>query len=95
MEFSEQLMAIAILVDFLFGVLIGIVLSVSYASRLEDRCYTLLTAAPNPICGGSRSLLGIYVRGRNHPAGLRAGRVDIQRVPSGRDPDRRGTDPDR
>jgi hypothetical protein len=95
MRLTEQLMAIGILVDFLFGVMIGVVLSASFASRLEDYRYSLVTAARHPICDGARILQGVYVRGGNHPAGLRVGRGGTQRVPGGRDPDRRGTALDR
>jgi hypothetical protein len=93
MELTEQLMAIAILVDFLFGVLIGVVLAVSYASRVEDHRYSLLTAAPNSMCDGARAVLGVYVRGGHLYPGLHAGRRGTQSVPSGRDPGRLGKDP--
>lgn len=93
MELTEQLMAITILVDFLFGVMIGLVLSVSYASRLEDYRYSLLTAAPNPICDGVRVLQGVCARGEYPWTRLRADRRG--RIPGGRDPDRHGMDPDR
>lgn len=95
MELTEQLTAIGILVDFLFGVMIGLILSVSYASRLEDYCYSLLTRAPHPICDGARILQGVYVRGGNSPAWPRSRRPGTRRVPGGRDPGRQRTDPNR
>jgi hypothetical protein len=95
MELTEQLMAIGILVDFLFGVMIGLVLSVSYASRLEDHRYSLLTTAPHPICDGARIFQGVYVRGGDSQARPGTGRRGARRVPGGHDPGRQRKVPNR
>ena len=42
---------------------LGIVLVVSFASRREDRLYSLWGKAPDPACQGARRLLGVWVRG--------------------------------
>jgi predicted transporter len=60
MNFIEQLLATAVLVDILFGIMIGIVLSASWASRREDHCRSLLSVAPDPVCAGVRVLIGLY-----------------------------------
>ena len=54
---------IGILGLFVLGVAIGIVLVVSFASRREDRLYSLWGEAPDPACRGARRLLGVWVRG--------------------------------
>lgn len=54
---------IGILGVFVLGVAIGIVLVVSFASRREDRLYSLWGEAPDPACKGARRLLGVWVRG--------------------------------
>jgi hypothetical protein len=63
MTFIEQLSAIALLIDFLFGVTFGIVGSASLASRREDRDYSLVHAPPDPLCDGVRMIQGVYTRG--------------------------------
>jgi len=63
MSFIEQLSAIALLIDFLFGVAFGVVGSASLASRREDRGYSLVHAPPDPVCDGVRVLQGVYTRG--------------------------------
>ena len=63
MSFIEQLTAIALLLDFLFGVTFGIVGSASLASRREDRDYSLVHAPPDPLCDGVRMIQGVYTRG--------------------------------
>jgi hypothetical protein len=60
MNFIEQLLATAIEIDILFGIMIGIVLSASWASLREDRCRSLLSVAPDPVCAGVRVLHGLY-----------------------------------
>jgi hypothetical protein len=91
MGLMEQLSAIAILVDFLFGITIGLVLSVSWASLREDGCYSLLRAAPDPICAGVRVFQRPYVR-RGRPVADSARRGGyVGRRPGGRDPDDYGT----
>ena len=63
MSFIEQLSAIAILIDFLFGVTFGVFGSASLASRREDRVYSLVHAPPDPLCDGVRAIQGVYTRG--------------------------------
>jgi hypothetical protein len=63
MSFIEQLSAIALLIDFLFGVMFGVVGSASRASRREDRDYSLVHAPPDPLCDGVRVIQGVYTRG--------------------------------
>src|SRR5580698_5683187 len=63
MSFIEQLSAIALLIDFLFGVAFGIVGSASLASRREDRDYSLVHAPPDSLCDGARVIQGVYTRG--------------------------------
>jgi hypothetical protein len=63
MSFIEQLSAIALLIDFLFGVMFGVVGSASLASRRADRVYSLVHAPPDPLCDGVRVIQGVYTRG--------------------------------
>jgi hypothetical protein len=63
MSFIEQLSAIALLIDFLFGVTFGIVGSALLASRREDGDYSLVHAPPDPLCDGARVIQGVYTRG--------------------------------
>jgi hypothetical protein len=62
MNFIQQLSAIALLVDFLFGVACGVIGGASHGSRLEDRKRTLLWVAPNPVSDGARVIYGVYTR---------------------------------
>lgn len=62
MGLTEQISAIAIGVDFLFGVAVGIFGCASFASRREDCAHSLLAAAPDPACDGARVIHGVYVR---------------------------------
>jgi hypothetical protein len=55
-----QFSVFVILVDFLFGISIGIVLSASWASLREDHYRSLLKAAPDAVCAGVRVLNGLY-----------------------------------
>ena len=63
MSFIAQLSAIALLIDFLFGVTFGVVGSASLVSRREDRNYSLVHAPPDPLCDGVRAIQGVYTRG--------------------------------
>ena len=63
MSFIEQLSAIALLIDFLFGVMFGLVGSASLASRREDRDYSLVHAPPDLLREGVRAIQGVYTRG--------------------------------
>lgn len=63
MSSIEVAAGMGILGVFILGIAIGIVLIVSFASRREDRLYSLWGAAPDPACQGARRLLGVWVRG--------------------------------
>jgi hypothetical protein len=63
MSSVEVAAGIGILGVFVLGIAIGIVLIVSFASRREDRLYSLWGKAPDPACQGARRLLGVWVRG--------------------------------
>lgn len=58
-NFVEQLSAIALLIDFLAGVLCGVVGSASHGSRSEDQKRTLLRGAPGPVSDGARTINGL------------------------------------
>jgi hypothetical protein len=63
MSSVEVAAGMGILGIFILGIAIGIVLIVSFASRREDRLYSLWGKAPDPACQGARRLLGVWVRG--------------------------------
>ena len=63
MSSVEVAAGLGILGVFILGIVIGIVLIVSFASRREDRLYSLWGKAPDPACQGARRLLGVWVRG--------------------------------
>jgi hypothetical protein len=63
MSSIEVAAGIGILGIFVLGIVIGIVLVVSFASRREDRRFSLWGKAPDPACQGARRLLGVWVRG--------------------------------
>jgi hypothetical protein len=62
MNLVEQLTAIAILIDFLFGVTFGIVGGAILGSRREDYERTMLGGAPDPISAGARVVYGVFTR---------------------------------
>lgn len=55
--------AVAILIDFAFGIPAGIFLVVWYAFLYEDRLKSIWGPAPNAACRGARWLLGVGVIG--------------------------------
>ena len=61
--------AILLLIAFIAGVVAGLVVVVSVASRREDRLFTLTGAAPGTACKGARVLVGASVRGHVAPGG--------------------------
>jgi hypothetical protein len=73
MNFVEQLSAVALLADFFLGVTCGFVGSAARGSRREDRDYTLLGAAPDPISAGARVIHGVYTRADEYMRGLLRG----------------------
>jgi hypothetical protein len=62
MNFVEQLTAITILIDFLFGVTFGVVGGAILGSRREDYENTLLGEAPDPLSAGARIIYGVFTR---------------------------------
>jgi hypothetical protein len=62
MNFVEQLTAIAILIDFLFGVTFGIIGVAIIGSRREDYEKTMLGEAPDPLSAGARVVYGVFTR---------------------------------
>jgi hypothetical protein len=73
MNFVEALSAIAILIDFLFGVTFGVVGGARLGSRREDQHYTLLKAAPDPLSAGARVIHGLFTRDDGYLQGLLPG----------------------
>ena len=59
MNFIEQLSAIALLVDFLFGVACGVIGGASHGSR---RGALLVPASDDPLSAGARVIYGVYTR---------------------------------
>ena len=59
----EVVAAMGILFAFGIGIVIGVVVIASIASRREDRLYSLWDEAPDTACLSVRRLVGIYVRG--------------------------------
>ena len=63
---TAQLSALIVLLEFAFGINVGLVLSVTWACVREDRCRSLLTVAPDAICAGVRVLMGLYTSDDGH-----------------------------
>jgi hypothetical protein len=55
--------AIFLLVAFIGGVVLGLIVIVSLASRREDRLYSLTGEAPDTMCRCARRLMGAGTRG--------------------------------
>jgi hypothetical protein len=71
MNVIEQLTAQGLLIDFLFGITIGVVGSAVYGSR---RGAVLVPAADGPLSAGARVIYGVYTRdGGGYPRGLLLG----------------------
>jgi hypothetical protein len=66
--------AILFLIVFLFGIMFGIFVIVSWASNQEDKKNSLKGSPPGIGCGGTRRLVGFSRRGtRRVPPGWRPG----------------------
>ena len=82
MNFVEQLTAITILIDFLFGVTFGIVGGAVLGSRREDYEKTLLGAAPDAFSAGARVIrdgaLNMGNPGANAPGAATPSAVTVQ-----------------
>jgi hypothetical protein len=72
-NFIEALTAIAILIDFLFGVTFGFVGGAIFGSRREDYYYSLVGAAPDPLSAGARVVHGVFTRDDRYQDGLLPG----------------------
>lgn len=59
----EAAVAIFLLVAFIGGVVIGLVVIISIASRREDRLFSLTGDAPDAMCRGARRFIGVWTRG--------------------------------
>ncbi len=59
----EVVAAMGILFAFTIGIVIGVALIVSVASRREDHLFSLWGEAPDASCRGARRLVGLWVRG--------------------------------
>lgn len=55
--------AIFSLIAVIGGVVIGVVVIVSIASRREDRLFSLTREAPDAMCRGVRRFTGVWTRG--------------------------------
>jgi hypothetical protein len=84
-NFVEQLTAIAILIDFLFGVTFGVVGGAILGSRREDYEKTLLGEAPDPLSAGARVICGVFTRDDGYLRGLLSGGGQSARNDSGDD----------
>lgn len=59
----EVVAAMGILFAFTIGLVIGVALIVSIASRREDHLFSVWGEAPDAACRGARRLVGLWVRG--------------------------------
>jgi hypothetical protein len=59
----EAAAAIFVLIAFIGGVVLGVIVIVSIASKREDRLYSLTREAPDAMCRGARLLVGAGTRG--------------------------------
>jgi hypothetical protein len=58
----DVVMAITILIVFLFGIMFGLIVIVSRASNREDKHYSVKGTPPDNACGGARRLVGFSHR---------------------------------
>jgi hypothetical protein len=63
MSSAEVAVAIFLLIAFIGGVVLGVIVIVSIASKREDRLYSLTRQAPDAMCRGARLLVGVGTRG--------------------------------
>lgn len=59
----EAAAAIFLLIVFIGGAVIGVIVTVSIASRREDRQFSLTREAPDAMCRGARRFTGVWSRG--------------------------------
>jgi hypothetical protein len=77
---TEQLTALGLLIDFLFGITLGVVYCAVHGSR---RGVLLVPAADDLLSAGARSLYGFWARG--YPQALFSGNDQASDDPSGYD----------
>jgi hypothetical protein len=85
MNFVEALTAIAILIDFLFGVTFGFVGGAILGSRREDYDFSLLQVAPDPLSAGARVIYGVFTRDDGYLQALLPGGAEAARNQDGDD----------
>lgn len=61
-NFADQARAIAILVDYFFGLAFGVIGGAIFGSVRESRRMSLLQQAPDPVSAGARVLFGLFMR---------------------------------
>jgi hypothetical protein len=82
----EAGVAILLLIAFIGGMALGVVAVVAYASRREDRLYSLTGKAPGPASQGVRILTGAGTLGTGFlSAGLRS-EYDRDEAAQGQEP---------
>jgi len=74
----EAAVAIFLLIAFIGGVLMGVIVIVSVASRREDRLFSLTGEAPDAVCRGARRFTGVWTRG-GWPVSQSSGELDDTR----------------
>ena len=87
MDFTEisALAAIALLVDYLFGVTFGVIGCAVFGSVRENHDISLLEQAPDPISAGARVIFGVATCDDGYLRGLRPGTRGVKRDPRGDD----------
>ena len=77
-NFAEQtaagVSAIILLVDYLFGVALGMYGCVVFGSVRENHGMSLLERAPDPLSAGTRVILGLFIRDDGYLRSLPPGR---------------------
>lgn len=75
-NFIEQLTAILILIDFLFGVAFGVIGGAILGSRREDYDKSLLGAATDSLSAGARVIHGVFTRDDGYLRSLLPGSIE-------------------
>jgi hypothetical protein len=84
----EAAVAILLLIAFLGGIVMGVVVVVSLASRREDRRYSLTGDAPDPLCQVTRLLTGASVIGTGFLSDAMGAARDGDESAHGQEPER-------
>ena len=83
MSLTEQLAALSLLIDFLFGITFGVVAGAVHGSR---RGALLVPAADDLRSAGARVIYGVWTRG--YPQGLPSVNGQASGAPHGQEADR-------